>query len=102
MQIDVHAQARKLLLWSTVNCMKLGIINDMNAGIVPPIIKSFAELHDYTDANEYGGFCIDEFADGLIEFFGGRDADEGMPQGMLDFMNEAQSIVDAWIKEDDQ
>jgi hypothetical protein len=32
----------------------LGLIrNDQHAGIVPAHVRSFAELHDYVDANEY-------------------------------------------------
>lgn len=89
---------RATLLWSVIASMKLGIINDINAKILPPNITSFSDLHYYVDANEYGGFCIEEFVEPLIQLFGGRDEDEGMPQAMLDFMNEAQGIIDAWIK----
>ena len=76
----------------------LGIINDINAGIIPPTIKCFSDLHSYVDANEYGGFCIDTFAEQLIELFGGRDEDEGLPDDYVACMNEAQNIIDAWIK----
>lgn len=89
---------RAALLWSVIASMKLGIINDINAGIIPPTVKSFSELHNYVDANEYGGFCIDTFADELIELFGGRDEDEGLMYDYVAFMNEAQNIIDAWIK----
>ena len=86
------------MMWSVVASMKLGIINDINVGIIPPIVKSFSDLHSYVDANEYGGFCIDTFAEQLIELFGGRDEDEGLPDDYVAFMNEAQNIIDAWIK----
>ena len=89
---------RQVLLWSVIASMKLGIINDINAKILPPHIVDFRDLHNYVDANEYGGFCIEEFAEPLIQLFGGRDEDEGMPQAYIDFMNEAQGIIDAWIK----
>ena len=89
---------RQVLLWSVIASMKLGIINDINAKILPPNIVDFRDLHNYVDANEYGGFCIEEFVEPLIQLFGGRDEDEGMPQAMLDFMNEAQGVIDAWIK----
>lgn len=89
---------RSALLWSVIASMKLGIINDINIGIIPPTVKSFSDLHNYVDANEYGGFCIDTFADELIELFGGRGDDEGLPDGYMAFMNEAQNIIDAWIK----
>lgn len=62
-------------------------------------ITGFSDLHDYVDANEYGGFCDDEVADALIEHFGGRGLlDESLPDAYLDFMNAAQSAIDAWIK----
>ena len=89
---------RSAMMWSVVASMKLGIINDINVGIIPPIVKSFSDLHSYVDANEYGGFCIDTFAEQLIELFGGRDEDEGLPDDYVAFMNEAQNIIDAWIK----
>ena len=89
---------RSTLLWSVIASMKLGIINDVNAKILPPNVTDFHDLHNYVDANEYGGFCIEEFAEPLIQLFGGRDGDDGMPQAYIDFMNEAQGIIDAWIK----
>ena len=89
---------RSAMMWSVVASMKLGIINDINVGIIPPIVKSFSDLHSYVDANEYGGFCIDTFAEQLIELFGGRDEHEGLPDDYVAFMNEAQNIIDAWIK----
>jgi len=89
---------RSVLMWSVVASMKLGIINDINVGILPPTIKSFSDLHNYVDANEYGGFCIEAFSEELIELFGGRDENEGHPDAYLAFMDEAQNIIDAWIK----
>ena len=89
---------RSAMMWSVVASMKLGIINDLNVGIIPPIVKSFSDLHSYVDANEYGGFCIDTFADELIELFGGRDENERPPEAFNLFIHEAQNIIDAWIK----
>lgn len=66
---------------------------DMRAKRVPRSVKSFGDLHSYVDANEYGGFCEDAVADSLIEKFGGRDADEGLPQGFIDLMNACQTAV---------
>jgi len=34
--------------------MKIDIVDDVAAGIVPITVKSFGELHDYVDANMYG------------------------------------------------
>lgn len=89
---------RSAMMWSVVASMKLGIINDINVGIIPPIVKSFSELHSYVDANEYGGFCIDTFAEQLIELFGGRDENERPPEAFNLFIHEAQNIIDVWIK----
>ena len=71
---------------------------DINSGTVPATIASFSELHDYVDANEYGSFCDDKFADKMIAYFGGRDEHEGMPQGFIDFMNYCQNVVDSMLQ----
>jgi hypothetical protein len=39
---------------------------DVRAGRVPQEVQSFGHLHDHVDANEYGGFCIDDLADAMI------------------------------------
>jgi len=97
MSTDREATWRKALLWSVIASMKMGIINDIHVGIVDATdIKCFADLHMYVDANEYGGFRINEFVDPLIELFGGRD--EGIPQAYIDFMNEAQGVIDEWLR----
>lgn len=35
----------------------------------------------------------------LIEHFGGRDEDEGMPDALMNYLNDAQNSIDQWIKE---
>ena len=35
----------------------------------------------------------------MIVKFDGRDADGGMPQGMLDYINAAQDAIHKWIVE---
>jgi hypothetical protein len=86
-------------LKKTIERMKREVLDDVKSGQVPSTVKTFAELHDYVDANEYGGFCEDKFTDSLIEHFGGLNEETGMPQEMLDFMNAAQNAIDTWIKE---
>jgi hypothetical protein len=83
-----------------VNQMKAEILADKSKGVLPLDIGSFGELHNYVDANCYGGFCEDSAADSLIAHFGGRDADESMPQGAVDFMNDAQNEIDMWLRTD--
>ena len=36
---------------------KAEILEDIAQGTVPDTVSSFSELHDYVDANEYGGLC---------------------------------------------
>ncbi len=86
-------------LKKTIERMKREVLDDVELGHVPSTVKTFAELHNYVDANEYGGFCEDKFTAALIEHFGGLNEKTGMPQEMLDFINSAQNAIDTWIKE---
>lgn len=86
------------LLHAKIEQMKTEIVEDMGSGRVPHSVRSFSELHDFVDANCYGGFCDDKHCDSLIERFGGRDEHEGMPQGLLDLIDAAQDAVDQWLK----
>jgi len=65
---------------------KQEILADIASGRVPATVASFSELHDYVDANEYGGGAEDwsEEKSGTDEF--------------CDFWNRVQNEVDAWIK----
>lgn len=76
---------------------KTEILADIASGSVPKSVSSFSELHDYVDANEYGGFCEDGTFDEMIQVYGGRDADEGMPSGMIDHLNKVQTAVGEWL-----
>jgi len=38
---------------------KIEIHADIFHGVIPKTIKSFTELHDFVDANEYGLLCTD-------------------------------------------
>ncbi len=78
--------------------IKQEIMLDLSMGVVPYSVGSFAELHDYVDANCYGGLCDEGVANGLIALFGGRDGDGAMPDGMMAYINAAQNEVDIWIK----
>lgn len=68
-------------LEATVARMKSEILYDMAVGRVPRTVKSFSELHDHVDANEYGGFCED-----------GYEMSEG-----CEFENAAQDTVHVWL-----
>lgn len=78
--------------------MKQEIFEDIKTGRVPADCPSFSALHDYVDANCYGGFCEDDEMQALTDSFGGIDEDEGMPAALIDFLNDAQNSIDLWIK----
>lgn len=83
----------------SIERMKQEIIDDIKAGRVPADCPSFSALHDYVDANCYGGFCEQEVMQALMDHFGGLDEDKGMPAALIDYLNEAQNSIDLWIKE---
>ena len=62
---------------------KQEILLDVIAGVVPATCVSFSELHDYVDANGYGG----AFEHGF------RSEDTA-------FWDRIQSALDVWIKAD--
>lgn len=77
--------------------MKTEILSDVENGIVPATVASFSELHDYVDANLYGGTeaLLDEI-DAVAP-----DTDEGHSNALAalcDLANPAMDAVDAWIK----
>ena len=59
-------------------------------------IKCFSDLHDYMDANTLGESekVWEELTDGI-----GPQGDEVKVQLACDILNEAQTIVDEWIKQ---
>lgn len=71
---------------------KTEILADIEAGTVPATVASFSELHDYVDANGYGG----AFEDAVI--CADDDSNIVDVQANVDFWNEVQNAVDAWIK----
>lgn len=82
-----------------VQAMKHDILELVRNGRVPPDVQNFAQLHDHCDANCLGGLCTNEKFNALIAKFGGRDENEGLPQGMLDIITEAQDAITAWIQD---
>jgi hypothetical protein len=62
-------------------------------------IKSFSDLHDYVDANEYGGLCRDDINAKAEELMPQRtDADTIATQEFMGACNELQDKVDQWIR----
>jgi hypothetical protein len=76
--------------------MKVEIMDDVKAGVVPATVGSFADLHDYVDANCYGG------TEELFGEYVTESATDEEHQAKLDKLNDvmapAMEIVDAWIK----
>lgn len=81
----VYSQAVITPTWTTleqaVERSKSEILGDVAEGIVPVTCASYSELHDYVDANGYGGAFEHDF-----------ENEE------TDFWNAVQDAVDAWIK----
>lgn len=91
--------SNQINLETTVTRMKAEILRDIAVGHVSGAVESFGELHDYVDANYYGGFTEDSgITDKLIAQFGGRDASGDIPPQVLDFFNAAQDAVDSWLR----
>lgn len=78
-----------------VKLAKTQILNDVAAGVIPRTVKSFSELHDYVDANDYADFTVDGVFDAMKDKYGPDDAPD---EGFVGFMNKVQTAVDEWIK----
>lgn len=61
-----------------------GVVNSKGETMTADKITSFSDLHDYVDANEYGGLCDDDWP-----FVIGSDED---PAG------EIQDAIDQWLR----
>jgi hypothetical protein len=66
---------------------KSEIRQDIKGGRVPSDVASFAALHDFVDANEYGGACEWPEAEWGTDRF-------------WRFWNDVQNALDSWIKAD--
>jgi hypothetical protein len=69
------------LIAAAVATAKDEISTHIRLGVVPPTVKRFGELHDYMDANLYGGGAF------LFSLCGGD----------CDILNAVQNAVDAWL-----
>jgi len=87
------------VLNDTIERMKQEILDDIVAGKLPVLLDSFSHLHDFVDANEYGGFCEDGFNNTLRPRFSSDNSgiDDGMPIGAVKYMNTAQASIDGWL-----
>lgn len=71
---------------------KAEILEDITTGRVPSSVSTFSELHDYVDANEYGGLCEDDL------WPEEPDEDPSRGERMADLANEVQGAVDVWLR----
>jgi hypothetical protein len=69
---------------ATAQRAELEILDDIADGTLPATVGSFSELHDYVDANCYGGLC---------------DEEESNPNLSLFETCAYQDLVDAWLRE---
>lgn len=65
--------------------VKVEIEQDIAAGVVPAEVRSFAELHDHVDANQYGGAAA-------------WPSEEWSTDRFCAFWNRVQNAVDVWLK----
>lgn len=79
---------------AAISRAKQEVVADILKGRVPRDVKSFSELHDYVDANEYGGLTEGPFYDEA------RLADPAIDSGIVDHSaaNRVQDAVDVWLK----
>lgn len=82
-----EGRVREARVREIVERIKTEVIADMDRGVVPAYPLSFSELHDYVDANTYGGLTED-------------NADFARPwvDGEMDDLNRIQDTVDQWLK----
>ena len=81
-----------------VEGMKAAIIADMKDDTVPETVKTYSELHDYVDANEY---CMPIFVDyGVFSKDGDIMLGLGTPEGdkATEVANSAMDRVDEWLR----
>ncbi len=68
------------------------VLQGVRAGLIPPNVGSFTELHDYCDANCLGG------TEALLDRLEAAIGHEPALDQMSWLLNTAQGMVDAWIK----
>lgn len=76
----------RVTVFTAVDRAKQEILRDIKDGRVPADVKSFGDLHDHVDANEYGGLCE---APWFVE---------GREPSILSTADLVQEDVDKWLK----
>jgi hypothetical protein len=76
--------------------MKREILADICAGVVPDSVKDYSELHDYVDANCYGG--SEELMEELDGYFASTEEGHRMAlDAVADLMNPAMEMINQWL-----
>ncbi len=76
--------------------MKREILADIGAGVVPDSVKDYSELHDYVDANCYGG--SEELLEEFDEQFASTEEGHRMAlDAVADLMNPAMEMINQWL-----
>ena len=87
-KVDIQRMVGSLNLEKTILRMKSEILHDISDGTIPADIMYFKDLHNYVDANEYGGFT--DKGDRVLN---------GLPiDQKIDVMNYCTQVVDHWLK----
>jgi hypothetical protein len=87
------------ILTDTIARAKREVMFDITNKTVPATVASFSELHDYVDANYYGGAF--EVSEAMHSVCNSDDADDTFGSGCdrcCGFWNDVQNAVDAWLK----
>lgn len=84
------ALIQRLAAEAVLSRMRLEIEADMQSGRVPRSVRSFPELHDYVDANCYGGMCDTEYSNFIEDILGGNEK-------LIEFLNRCQNEVGGWL-----
>lgn len=74
-----------------IEAAKDQILEDISNGIVPETVKSFEELHEYVDANEYGLSIPTSPYAGIVVVFDTHEE-------LIEVMTKVQETLDKWIK----
>lgn len=87
-KVEIQRMIGAFNLEKTIIRMKHEILQDIADGTVPADVMSFGDLHDYVDANEYGGFCDDD-----------NNVIHSLPVDQrCDVLNHCQDAIDFWLK----
>ena len=86
-----------LIIEHAIERSKAEILEDIDAGIVPNTVSSFSQLHDYVDANEYGGLCESGTWWCVADDYAELASNDGSYLRHFDQSAAVQDAVNAWL-----